>query len=432
MKKHLTITIIMCMLLTTTVFAESNNIDEQIKGLWLDPIENSTVIDNIRANNEKKIQENIDLYLIAPGTYRQKIGISADDEVMKEQVRRSYEVFPENILKIYYLEKNANANQYAKEECLEYMISDDYYLYMAGYDYNINDYDGTETVKYRPHNYCADGTTEGYEQFYKEHCYSGGIGEEGYNFVKNSEELKNILSQNSISQIEEMKVVIIGNDSTCLYIKCADNEYLIRLYTGQYYNPENDNPYHKDEDWVPELELFKLYNAKDFFKTVSDEMDEMNEIKPTYETEAKALQAEGLLLGNEKGLDLLKPLTRIEAATMLLRAMGESTDYTTQTQTFSDVPVSHWGYGAAENAYSLGLVMGIGDGLFAPDDSVTAEQFATMVLRAANHSPFNWEEAVNIMISEGVITSENAETMDLFTRGDMAKIIYEARERNLF
>ena len=105
MKKLLTITIIMRMLLTTTVFAESNNIDEQIKGLWLDPIENSTVIDNIRANNEKKIQENIDLYLIAPGTYRQKIGISADDEVMKEQVRRSYAVFPENILKIYYLEK---------------------------------------------------------------------------------------------------------------------------------------------------------------------------------------------------------------------------------------------------------------------------------------------------------------------------------------
>ena len=37
-----------------------------------------------------------------------------------------------------------------------------------------------------------------------------------------------------------------------------------------------------------------------------------------------------------------------------------------------------------------------------------------------------------IMIDEEIITPENAETMDLFTRGDMAKIIYEARERNLF
>ena len=69
---------------------------------------------------------------------------------------------------------------------------------------------------------------------------------------------------------------------------------------------------------------------------------------------------------------------------------------------------------------------------FAPDDSVTAEQFATMVLIAGNHADFNWEDAINIMIDEEIITPENAETMDLFTRGDMAKIIYEARERNMF
>ena len=60
---------------------------------------------------------------------------------------------------------------------------------------------------------------------------------------------------------------------------------------------------------------------------------------------------------------------------------------------------------------------------FAPDDSVTAEQFATMVLIAGNHADFNWEEAINIMIDEEIITSENAETMDLFTRGDITKII---------
>ena len=143
------------------------------------------------------------------------------------------------------------------------------------------------------------------------------------------------------------------------------------------------------------------------------------------------MQAEGLLKGNEKGLDLLKPLTRIEAATMILRALGESTTNKTTTQTFADVPATHWGYGAAENAYSLGLIKGVGDDMFAPDDIVTGTQFATMVLRAGNHADFNWEEALDILVSESVISTDDAATMDFFTRGDMAKIIYEARAKGL-
>ena len=143
------------------------------------------------------------------------------------------------------------------------------------------------------------------------------------------------------------------------------------------------------------------------------------------------MQAEGLLKGNEKGLDLLKPLTRIEAATMILRALGESTTNKTTTQTFADVPATHWGYGAAENAYSLGLIKGVGDDMFAPDDIVTGPQFATMVLRAGNYADFNWEEALDILIDEGIISVEDTAAMDFFTRGDMAKIIYEARAKGL-
>ena len=55
-----------------------------------------------------------------------------------------------------------------------------------------------------------------------------------------------------------------------------------------------------------------------------------------------------------------------------------------------------------------------------------------MILRAGNHADFNWEEALDILIDEGVISAEDASTMDFFTRGDMAKIIYEAIEKGLF
>ena len=202
----------------------------------------------------------------------------------------------------------------------------------------------------------------------------------------------------------------------------------MRIYMGKAPSDEN---WQIEYDWVDELELFKLYDAKEFLSIISEEADVMNREKPTFEAEALALKDKGLLLGNENGLDLLKPLTRIEAATILLRAMGESTISNAQIQTFTDVPLNHWGYGAAENAYALGLIKGIGNDLFAPDDAVTGAQFATMVLRAGNHEDFNWEEALNIMVSEGIITSENASTMDFFTRGDMAKIIYEATEKGL-
>ena len=174
------------------------------------------------------------------------------------------------------------------------------------------------------------------------------------------------------------------------------------------------------------MEAFRLHHA------ANKETSKMYE-KPVYETEALALQSDGLLYGNERGLDLLKPLTRIEAAAILLRAMGiDVTEAQVQAQTFSDVTTSHWGYSVAETAYDTGLILGVGENMFAPDKRVSATEFGTMVLRAANTGEFNWEEAVDILVSRGILTEENIKYMDFFTRGDMAKIIYEARAHGLF
>lgn len=50
-------------------------------------------------------------------------------------------------------------------------------------------------------------------------------------------------------------------------------------------------------------------------------------------------------------------------------------------QTFSDVPTSHWAYEAIEKMADRGIVAGIGGGKFAPNDTVTTAQFATMMTR---------------------------------------------------
>ena len=432
MKKLVPILISFVLLSSNLVFAaDSQNIVDKLSDIWLSPTEDSAIVDNIKKVNQEKIDEDIALYSITPETYRQKIGISADDEKMKEQVRKNYEVYPDNILKVYYLNKNDYANQYAKSGCLEYLISDDYFLIMKGFNYKINDYNNTETVTEWSRRYGSDGTIESYEQFTDEYGYSGGLSDGYCEFLKNSNEIENILNQNNISHIDDVKVVVTGKESTCLYIKSLDNEYLIRLYTGQYYNSESDNPYNKDEDWVEDIALYKLYNAKDFFKTVADKMGEMNEVKPTYDTEAESLQANGLLKGNENGLDLLKPLTRIEATAILVRAMGYEDVQTSEISYFTDIQSDNWGAKYANIAKDKGIASGVGDDMFAPNDTITASQFATLILRNMGENP-DWQTAINTFVERGLITSEQADKMDLFTRGDMAKIIYEAKQINMF
>lgn len=236
----------------------------------------------------------------------------------------------------------------------------------------------------------------------------------------------NFLREKGEKKVKDVKICSYMGQTSGLYIKCPEQEYFLTLYS--YYWNSYDRA---------DREHCKFITVSEMTQMCEDGNGERNSVyttpvKPLFEAEATVLNQEGLLKGNENGLDLLKPLTRIEAATMLLRAMGE--DETTdagQTQTFSDVPSEHWGFGAAENAYSLGLVKGVGDDKFAPDESVTAVQFATMVLRAGAEPEFNWEEAINIMVSKGILSQEDTTTMDFFTRGDMAKIIYEARANGL-
>ena len=417
MKKIMTImaVILICCFNSQVSFAEENQkITDNLSEIWLSPTEEAEVLENLYKTNEKKIEETVAQYLLAPDYALQKIGISTDDETMKEQVREIYSVNENEILKVYHTNGKKYLYQYANDNDFRYLISEDYYLFSGV---------GTSYLKYEMNGDAFDYKNEDFSVF-----GMTTITKDVMEFLKNEDALTETFADIDISGIEDVKVIALNPVCTCLYVDCDVNEYIVCLYMGMVYEYA-DSTYYK---WIKNIEPYKLYNTKEFMQIISDEADVMNSVKPTYETEALSLQESGLLQRNENGLDLLKPLSRAEAATMLLRAMGESTTSETQVQTFSDVPSSHWSYGAVENAYNLGLIEGIGDNLFAPEDNVTAEQFSTMILRASEYGEFDWKEALNILINEGVISSEEAATMDFFTRGDMAKIIYEAKEHNFF
>jgi hypothetical protein len=75
-------------------------------------------------------------------------------------------------------------------------------------------------------------------------------------------------------------------------------------------------------------------------------------------------------------------LTRAQAAIMIVRAAGISTDGVSSS--FTDVPPTHAAYKFISAAYQAGIINGYSDGTFKPNANVTRAQIAIMVQRAFN------------------------------------------------
>lgn len=72
-------------------------------------------------------------------------------------------------------------------------------------------------------------------------------------------------------------------------------------------------------------------------------------------------------------------VTRAEFAAMLIRSIGLPEN---KLSSFIDVPSNSWFAGAVGTAQSYGLITGLGDGTFRPQDKITREQMAIMTVRA--------------------------------------------------
>ena len=309
---------------------------------------------------------------------------------------------------------NQYMEQYAESNVLDYLFSGENYWVVLGKNTN-------GVIK----SYRNDGTRIEYEskEFKGEH---GGIifTNEMYEILRDEDSIRDMLLEKNETKVDDIKILPVARGIVFLYIRCNNNEYLIKLYatpgvgTGKKY--------------IENVETGKLYSAEYVLNELKKDFDNVGTTKPIYNEEAEALQQAGLLQGNENGLDLLKPLTRAEAVTLLIRAIGlddQTVNY--PVSQFSDIASDNWASPFAALAKAEGITNGISETEFAADNPVTADQFATFTLRAAGENNFDYTQGIQILIDRGVITEEESETMDLFTRGDMAKIIYEAREAGL-
>ena len=98
----------------------------------------------------------------------------------------------------------------------------------------------------------------------------------------------------------------------------------------------------------------------------------------------EALAARGIITGGDDGL--FRPdgaMTRAEFATIVVRALGLAADPLGGETVFSDVAPEAWYAPYVDVAYRRGIVSGVGDGKFRPDGTLSRQEAAVMVARAA-------------------------------------------------
>ena len=95
----------------------------------------------------------------------------------------------------------------------------------------------------------------------------------------------------------------------------------------------------------------------------------------------EAMAARGIINGkSDTQFDPNAEMTRAEFAAIVVRALGLPL---TTTDNFDDVAASSWYAEYVGTAYTYGIVNGVTDTSFAPDGTITRQEAATMVARAA-------------------------------------------------
>lgn len=133
---------------------------------------------------------------------------------------------------------------------------------------------------------------------------------------------------------------------------------------------------------------------------------------------AQALDRLGLFSGSEAGYELDRTPTRAEALVMLLKLTGQAEDALAGEweHPFQD---AGWADPYIGYAYQQGLTAGLSDEAFGTNDSATAQQYASFLLRALGYQSFPYEEALSLLQTHtpAVLPEDGS-----FDRGDLVDL----------
>ncbi len=156
---------------------------------------------------------------------------------------------------------------------------------------------------------------------------------------------------------------------------------------------------------------------------------------PSYAAEehlqaAELLSELGLFRGSDKGFELERAPSRIEAAVMLVRLLGKEAEATATTAAhpFTDVP--NWASKYIAYMFSAGLTKGTSETTFDSAALCSAQMYVTFVLRALGYDDgkgdFTYNNAITFARMENLLNSDFTKRLNSndFIRGDMALVSY--------
>lgn len=131
----------------------------------------------------------------------------------------------------------------------------------------------------------------------------------------------------------------------------------------------------------------------------------------------------------------MKPVTRAEFTALLVRSLGLQAEGE-GLSTFSDVAADAWYREAVAAAAASGLVNGISDDLFAPDDLISREQMAAMLVRgyeiAANQQLFEADVTLQPSQTSFADQSEISDWALLFVKKSQELDLLQGKDHNRF
>lgn len=168
-------------------------------------------------------------------------------------------------------------------------------------------------------------------------------------------------------------------------------------------------------------------------------LEKLEIIKDSYDFYGEALYKLGILKGTGNGLELDKPLTRVEGAIMYSRLLNLDTEIEKfekenpyYNSGFTDVP--KWAKPTINYLHYKKLVAGIGGNKYGSNELMTETQYATLVLRALGYDDskgdFTWDRAAEKLKEIGFYNDDTVKPEEIlkgsFIRRGMSYISYNA------
>lgn len=149
-----------------------------------------------------------------------------------------------------------------------------------------------------------------------------------------------------------------------------------------------------------------------------------------YIEEAEELKSLNLFNGSDRGFELDRAPTRVEAAAMLVKFLGKEQEATQNqfSHPFTDVPT--WANPYVGYLYHQGITKGLNATTFGSKANISARDFTVFILKSLGYqsNDFEYQNTLDFAAALRLVTPYEASTLkdSPFSRGHMAHIAYNA------